>query len=122
MKLKLPERRRFIRIEVPLKVKIVTEGRVDDVVTKNISPIGMRVEIARELDRAAKLDISLTIPTYDTPVRLKGKVVWQAKVSLEDNSPYDVGVEILEIENRDKNSFLKYLCDLLYENTFKPRY
>jgi len=122
MKLKLPERRRFIRIEVPLKVKIKTDGRVDEVVTKNISPIGMRFEVSKELKKADKLDLALSIPPSDAPVRLKARVVWQNKTSLEDNAPYDVGVEIIEIEDKNKNMFLKFLCDLLYDSTFKARY
>jgi c-di-GMP-binding flagellar brake protein YcgR len=122
MKLKLPERRRFIRIEIPLKVTIMTEGRVDEVVTKNISPIGMRFEIAKELSKTEKLDMTLSIPSSEGPAKLTGRVVWQNKTSLEDNAPYDVGVEIIEIEDTNKNLFLKYLCDLLYESTFKARY
>jgi hypothetical protein len=122
MKLNLPERRRFIRIEIPLKVSIKTDGRVEEVVTKNISPTGLRFEVARELSKTDKLDLSLTIPTTESPVRLKARVVWQNKISLEDKSPFDVGVEIIEIEDKNKNFFLKYLCDLLYDSTFKARY
>lgn len=122
MKLKLPERRRFIRIDTPLKVKIHTEGRIDEVVTKNISPIGMRFEIGKEIKDINKLDLSLYIPTSEAPIRLKGRVVWQRRTSLEDNAPYDVGLEITDIEDKNKNMFLKYLCDLLYDSTFKARY
>ena len=121
MKLKLPERRRFIRIEIPLKVSIKAGGRVDEVVTKNISPIGMRFEISNELKNTEMLEMSLSIPTSDMPVRLKGRVVWQNKTTLEDSAPFDVGIEIMEIEDKNKNVFLKYLCDLLYDSTFKTR-
>ena len=122
MKLKLPERRRFIRIDTPLRVKIHAEGNVNEVVTKNISPIGMRFEIGKEIKNSDDLDLSLYIPTSESPIRLKGRIVWQRKTSLEDNSPYDVGLEIIEIEDKNKNLFLKYLCDLLYKSTFKARY
>ena len=122
MKLKLPERRRFIRIDTPLRVKIHAEGRIDEVVTKNISPIGMRFEIGKEIKNSDKLDLSLYIPTSESPIRLKGKVAWQRRTSLEDKAPYDVGLEIVEIEDKNKNLFLKYLCDLLYDSTFKSRY
>lgn len=121
MKLKLPERRRFIRIEIPLKVAITAGGKVDEVITKNISPIGMRFEIKKELKNTEILEMSLSIPTSDMPVHLKGRVVWQNKTTLEDSAPYDVGIEIMEIEDKNKNVFLKYLCDLLYDSTFKTR-
>ncbi|MFC1548516.1 PilZ domain-containing protein [Candidatus Omnitrophota bacterium] len=121
MKLKLPERRRFVRIEIPLKVIVKSEGREDEVVTKNVSPVGLRFEIGAELKKSEKLNLSLYIPTIDDPIDLKANVIWQDKTSLEDNAPYDVGVEIIEIGDKNKNEFLKYLCDLLYESTYKAR-
>lgn len=101
---------------------IVKAGdRIDEVVTKNISPVGLRFEISKELKAPEGLDLSLYLPSDDKPIKLKAKVIWQAKTSLEDNAPYDVGVEITEIDDKNKNYFLKYLCDLLYESTYKAR-
>ncbi len=121
MKLKLPERRRFLRIEVPLKVKLMSGDRVDKITTKNISPVGLRFELTRELNESNQLTMSLYLPSSERPIHLIGKVVWQNKSSLEDNAPYDIGVEIVEIDDKDKNSFLKYLCDLLYSSAYKER-
>lgn len=121
MKLKLPERRRFVRIEIPLKVTVTSGGKTDEVVTKNISPVGMRFEIPHELEKSGKLDMTLTLPTSESPIILEGKVIWQTRISLEDNSPFDVGVEIINIDDENKNVFLKYLCDLLYDSTYKVR-
>lgn len=118
---KLPERRRFVRIEVPLKVVVKSGNFTDETITKNISPIGLRVEVKKELEPAKKLNIELYIPSLDRPVHLEGKVVWQHKTSLEDRAPYDVGIEITEVEDSEKNIFLKYLCDLLYDSTYKVR-
>jgi hypothetical protein len=121
MKLKLPERRRFVRIEIPLKVIVKAGDRVDEVITKNVSPVGLRFEVNKELKAPEGLDLSLYLPSDEKPIKLKAKVIWQDKISLEDNAPYDVGVEITEIDDKNKNSFLKYLCDLLYESTYKAR-
>ncbi|MFH1552943.1 MAG: PilZ domain-containing protein [Candidatus Omnitrophota bacterium] len=121
MKMKLPERRRFIRIEIPLKVIIKSGDRVDEIITKNISPVGLRFEILRALKGSEKLDLALHIPSTDNPIPLKAKVIWQTKTSLEDNAPYDVGVEITDIDDKTKNIFLKYLCDLLYDSTYMAR-
>jgi hypothetical protein len=121
MKLKLPERRRFVRIEIPLRVVVKTEGRVDEVITKNVSPVGLRFEVGKELTQSDRLSMSLYLPENDDPIELVGKVIWQTKTSLEDNAPYDVGIEITEIKDKNKNIFLKYLCDLLYASTYKER-
>ena len=121
MKEKLPERRRFIRAAVPLKVIVKCDGREDEVSVKNVSPVGVRFEIPQKLDEEKKLALSLYLPSVTDPISIDGKVAWQTKVSLEDLAPYDVGVEIVNIKDRDKNTFLKYLCDLLYGSVFKER-
>ena len=121
MKLKLPERRRFIRIETPLKLVVKSGDLTEEVLTKNISPVGMRFEVSRELKKTDRLDMSLYIPLSDKPISLSAKVIWQAKVSLEDNAPFDVGIEIIEIADKDKNIFLEYLCGLLYASAYKTR-
>ena len=121
MKLKLPERRRFVRIETPLRVVVKSGDRVDEVTTKNVSPVGMRFEVSEEFKQSDNLKMTLYLPKSDDPIALVGKVIWQTKTSLEDNAPYDVGVEIIEIDDRNKNIFLKYLCDLLYASTYKER-
>ncbi|MFQ5952943.1 MAG: PilZ domain-containing protein, partial [Candidatus Omnitrophota bacterium] len=82
MKLKLPERRRYIRIEEPLRIKISLDGKVSELVTKNISPVGVRFEIGEKLDEAKKVALALTLPTSKKPVRIEGKLIWQAKTSL----------------------------------------
>ncbi len=121
MKLKLPERRRFLRIEIPLKIKLMSGDRVDETTTKNVSPVGLRFELNRELNESKQLTISLYLPSSERPIHLNAKVIWQTRTSLEDNAPYDVGVEIVNVEDKDKNPFLKYLCDLLYSSTYRAR-
>jgi hypothetical protein len=121
MKLKLPERRRFVRIDIPLKIVIENGGITDEVLTTNISPVGLRFGISRELKKDEPLKITLYLPEENTPIGLDAKIIWQIKTSLEDKAPYDVGVEIVAIEEDCKNTFLKYLCDLLYRSTYKER-
>lgn len=121
MRLKLPERRRFVRVETPLRVDIEYGGRREEVITKNISPVGFRFQVKKKFDRPDMLDMKLHIPPDDTVIGLRGKVVWQEKVSLEDGSPIDVGMDIVHIEEKSKNIFLKYVCDLLYASTYQER-
>ncbi len=119
MRLKLPERRRFIRIEAPMRIKIEGDGWVEEATTKNISPISMRFETVRKFNKSEILDMVMNLPlSGDKPIRVKGQVVWQEKTSLEDKSPYDVGLEITHIEDESKNVLLKYLCDLLYDSSY----
>jgi len=121
MNQKLPERRRFVRLSVPLRVVVASGNGSFEVVTKNISPVGLRFESKKELKKSGALGLTLYLPSQDTPIQLKAKLIWQSKTSLEDNASYDVGVEILHIDDKNKNAFLKYLCELFYNSTYQIR-
>ena len=122
MKLKLAERRRYIRIEAPFKIKVACGDFSENVVAKNISPTGMRFETSEKMDEAKPVNLALSIPKTKESVSIKGKIAWQAKISLEDDAPFDNGIEIVEIADKDKNTFLKFLCDILYGSPeYMPR-
>jgi len=119
MKVKSFERRRFVRIDVPLKLMVKIGKRREKGITKNISPVGLRFETSKKLEADEKAELVLYLPSMVNPITFRARVVWQKKKSLEDKAPYDVGVEIVSIEDNDKNIFLKYLCDLFYNSTYK---
>lgn len=121
MKLKLPERRRFVRLEVPIGVTFSRGAREEKLVTKNISPTGFLVESTEPFKTEEILPFALKIDPASYTVNLKGKVIWQNKISLADGAPFDVGIEIVNIDDSGKNEFLKYLCDLLYGSEYKER-
>jgi hypothetical protein len=113
----LIERRRYIRLAAPVSVSYtaVSTNRVYSATTKNISAEGLRFETPeKDIDASGIIDLKLVIPGAANPVHAKGKVMWKKKVTLDDNAPYDVGLEISEIEEDNKNTFLKFLCDLIY--------
>ena len=121
MKLKLPERRRFVRLEAPLDIKVFRAGKTEKLTTKNISPMGFMVETGESFDKDQELTFELKVAEGAVPVGIKGRVIWQNKTSLADGAPYNVGVDIVEVDNPGKNDFLKYLCDLLYGSEYKER-
>jgi c-di-GMP-binding flagellar brake protein YcgR len=119
MKIKgqLIERRRYIRLKTPIPVTytVPETGSMYNAVTKDISADGLRLESdARDIKEDGIIELRLDISGAHNPVHAKGKVVWKKRLSLEDNAPYDVGVEFTEIEEDNKNTFLKFLCDLVY--------
>jgi len=114
---RLIERRRYIRLRTPISVEYTVQEAegVYKAVTKDISADGLRFEsYAKELTVDCIIAFSLDISGAHNPVHAKGKVVWKKKLSLEDKAPYDVGVEFTEIEEDNKNTFLKFLCDIIY--------
>jgi hypothetical protein len=66
------------------------------------------------LNESSVAELKLDLPGTQNPVHAKGIVVWKKKISLEDRSPYDVGIEFSEIEEDNKNTFLKFFCDHIY--------
>jgi c-di-GMP-binding flagellar brake protein YcgR len=120
---KLIERRRYIRLQVPLKVTytIPELHKVYTSVAKNISADGMRFEAHdKALKELSVIELKLEIPNISSPIHIKARVMWKSKLSLEDGSPFDIGVEFTEIEEDNKNTFLKFLCDLIYDLSKGP--
>jgi hypothetical protein len=114
---KLIERRRYIRLKtpIPLTYTIQGSGNVYNSLTKDISADGLRFESkSKDLKESANIELKLDIYGSENPVHVKGKIIWKKQVSLEDDAPYDVGVEFTVIEEDNKNTFLKFLCDLIY--------
>ncbi len=117
MKDRLVERRKYIRLKVPVSVTYTAPntGVVHISVTKDISVDGLRLETkAKDIEKGAVLELKLDLYGGNSPVHAKGKVIWIKQLSLEDDAARDVGIELIEIEEDNKNTFLKFLCDLIY--------
>ena len=110
------ERRKYLRIEAPpIGLRVITgNGDIEKPKLKNISPIGIRFETKNQLKDGEELELTLELPDTKNPVHIRGKVVWHKKTSLEDHAPFDIGCEFIKIEEDNKNTFLKYFCDLMY--------
>jgi c-di-GMP-binding flagellar brake protein YcgR len=111
------ERRRYVRLDAPVTVSyFAADGsKVTTTVTKNVSADGLRFETPdKDIAEGSNLEVKLSIPGAVNPVHAKANVVWKKRLSLEDGSPFDIGLEFIEIEEDNKNTFLKNLCDLMY--------
>ena len=117
----LSDRRKFIRLEIPIDVSYIMEN--DNILrrtsTKNISAEGLRFTCDNSIKDGAVLEIKLNFSNLPNPIHIRGKVIWCKKLSLEDGMPYDIGVEFLKIEEDNKNTFLKFICDVIYNQAKK---
>lgn len=114
---KLVERRSFIRMREPIKVTYTRadSDKVQSVTAKDISADGIRFETpAKNIKESDLLEMRLDIHNIPNPIHAKARVMWKKKLSLEDGAPFDVGLEFIEIEEDNKNTFLKFLCDFIY--------
>lgn len=121
MKRIIEERRRFIRLEVPIELKYIVEDDPSQkrrrVATKDLSCDGLRFTSEHKINEGSMIDLNLTVPGANNPVHIKGKAIWSKKISGEDDAPFEAGIEFVQIEEDNKNTFLKYLCDLIYNET-----
>ncbi|MDO8524871.1 MAG: PilZ domain-containing protein [Candidatus Omnitrophota bacterium] len=111
------ERRGFIRLHEPINVTytVSENNKVHSVIAKDISADGLRFQTQdKALKEGSALEMKLDLPEAANPVHARGKIMWRKKLSLEDDAPFDVGTEFIEIEEDNKNTFLKFLCDLIY--------
>jgi len=114
----ITERRKYLRLQTPIKIAytVPENGRSYSTFTKNISADGLRFETSdKDMKESSQIEVVFTMPGHGETVRGKAIVIWKKKITLEDTAPYDVGLELCEITEQDKNAFLKFLCDLLYE-------
>jgi len=117
----MKEKRRYIRTDTSmLMVLRLKEGdslREIKSVTRNISATGMMIEVENELPVGTQIQIDLTAPESVNPVHCVGKVIWSAP--LAGGGKYTNGVEFTNIEEDNKNTFLKFLCDVIYKASGK---
>lgn len=110
------EKRRFIRTEtsIPMSLHFKKRDQLKKVetVTRNISATGTMVELKEQLPVGAEVKIDLNTPGSPNPVHCRGRVIWSTPIS--EAGKYSCGIEFINIEEDNKNTFLKFLCDTIY--------
>lgn len=118
------EKRKFIRFDIALKVAYIAqkEPKVEKIgATKDISATGMQLLSGDKLEPGDKLDLKIFMPEALNPAHMKGVVVWSSGLDSAKNYPYSAGIDFVKIEEDNKNTFLKFLCNLMYEKIGKKK-
>ena len=113
------EKRNYIRtnVPVPMLIYIQKKKEAEKITARawNISASGMMIETDAKLAVGTEPDIDMNPPGSLNPIHCKGKIVWGSARNIGNGRNY--GVEFISIEEDNKNTFLKFLCDLIYKNT-----
>lgn len=111
----MKERRKYLRIEGVLPVKL-SHPDIDILTeTKNISVSGAYCSVDKPLEVMTKLDIVILLPFKKNKtktvkkINCKGVVVRKEFVADNGKHAYHVGVFFSEIEERDKKTLLSYV-------------
>lgn len=113
----MKERRQYIRADmpIPVKIRVKEEGTIKEMQleTKNISARGMLVEIDKKIPNDTAIELSLKPQAALNPIHISAKVIRVEKA--QGKSSYYTGIEFIKIEEDNKNTFLKFLCDAIYK-------
>ena len=118
------EKRRFIRFDIALKVAYIVQRnpKAEKLgTTKDISAAGMQLLTGDKLELGDKVDLKIFVPDALNPAHLKGIVVWTKDLEPAGRHSYGIGIDFGKIEEDNKNTFLKFLCDLMYEKIGKKK-
>ena len=116
------EKRKFIRFYISLKVNYIlqkTPKTEKTGITKDISAGGIQLLTEERLDVGDKLEMKFYIPEALNPAHLAGIVLWTKEISGGKTPSYSSGIEFKDIEEDNKNTFLRFMCDLMYRKTGK---
>jgi len=111
------EKRRFIRFSIALKVAYIAQKdpKTEKLgTTKDVSAQGMQLLTSDKLEPGDKLDLKIFVPEALNPAHMKGIVVWSRELDSPKNHFYSAGIDFGKIEEDNKNTFLKFLCNLIY--------
>ncbi len=109
------ERRKFPRLSLSADVKyslIKLNSSQEAVSTKNISAVGICIVVYEDLRIGSILTLNIYLPDSDAPLSAKGRVIWKSefKVGFGSKPRFDVGVEFLELDEKDKERIFQYVA------------
>lgn len=71
-----PNKRQHSRIPVSLQVSYLSKGDLQQDLVTNLSPGGLFVRTSKPLDPGTEVDLEVLIADEETPIHVRGKVVW----------------------------------------------
>lgn len=109
------EKRKYLRLNNALEIEYTmpNSDKKYSATTKDISAVGLRISTPQKLEEGSIIEVTLKLPNTQSAVHVSGHVAWSKKPTPEDKL-FESGVEFSKIEEDNKNTFLKYLCDLIY--------
>ena len=116
------EKRKYIRFDIALKVAYVVQRdpKIEKFsITSDVSAQGMQLLTSDKLELGDKIDLKIFVPDALNPAHIKGVIVWSREFGAAGNHPYIAGIDFEKIEEDNKNTFLRFLCSLMYTGNKK---
>ncbi|MBN1406030.1 MAG: PilZ domain-containing protein [Candidatus Omnitrophica bacterium] len=111
------EKRRYIRTELPIPavIRIKENAGTEEMQAqcKNISATGIMLEIPKKVSPGVCAELSLMPKGASSPIHIKVTVIRSEKS--KSSEAFNTGFEFNKVEEDNKNTFLKFLCDTIYK-------
>ncbi len=108
------DRRRAPRVELrwTLLYRIGDTQRTGMSLVKNFSAEGMRFVAEHPLEPGAQLDVTMSLPDRDEPIRFVGEVVWSLATQGTDRAlphgAHEVGIRFTRIDPKERALLMQY--------------
>ena len=110
------EKRRFVRVDVPIRVQYRGEGKKlgkGEAISKNIGGMGICVHVSRRFLAGSLLNLTLRIPGTFEDINAEAKVIWIGKSAKDGGFPtgYEAGLRFTSISKIAKASIINFICE-----------
>ncbi len=114
-------RRKFLRVRFPFTVHIyLSQGSPISAYTEDISEGGIKFTTRQEFKSSSLVNLEIYVKLR--PVVCKGKIIWikrRESEYLEDEIFFDVGVELQELKDEDRDAIKERLERVIEERKTK---
>jgi uncharacterized protein (TIGR02266 family) len=107
----MDDRRRSPRLDVVLKVRFDRKEDLQDALIHNISQTGVYLATDAPFDVGYQFAIEIDLPNDKGQINGKCEVVWVNEIEAE-NYPKGMGVQLVELEPKDRELLEEYLKEL----------
>ena len=107
----MQDRRRSPRLDVVLKVRFETRADFQDALIHNISQTGVYLATDAPFDPGYQFAIEIDLPNDKGQIKGKCEVIWVNEIETEDY-PKGMGVQLFELEPKDRKLLEEYLKEL----------
>lgn len=117
------EYRKLFRANIILKVeyKSLKEPKINGIAfSKNISPTGMNIIMADNLEKNSELELQIYIKEGKKPIYARGKIIWQhecSKVWSSKKKYYAYGIQCDYMSSQDAISTSDFVRDIVKEQS-----
>lgn len=108
------EKRKHMRVNANLKLNVRAVGMLEfsEAKMNNISEGGLMFTTGQELPVGKEIELEVMLPTTLRIIRLKGRVVWNRKTESLEETNYDAGISITEINDIDLQDIREAIAKL----------